>query len=289
VIGASAQKLEDTSPERVMAAIEAAVENLQEASGRPIATLGINLPGIVDADRDTVRFSPLLGWSRVRLGSMLHDRLGLPVLVENDVNALALAEAWFGHGRKHDSFLVMTLGRGIGLGIVLEGDVYRGPTGGAGEFGHVLLDPNGPDTRHANRGTIEAYLSDDALVREARERIPSFPASGGPEQLVEFAHRDDAGALAVLDEAGRTMGRALATLIDIFAPPLIVLSGEGMRAAKWLIPPARRELRRLSFGDLADHVEIKVAPWGDDAWARGAAGLAASRYLVDEAVRMGGE
>lgn len=286
VVSTKTLELEDTSPTRVLAAIEAAVSELQADADRPVAALGINLPGIVDADRETVRFSPLLGWSNVRLGALLRDRLGLPVLVENDVNALALAEAWFGHGRQHDDFLVVTLGRGVGLGIVVGGDVYRGPSGGAGEFGHVLLDPEGPATRHAGKGTIEAFLSDDALVREARNRVSGFDAEAGPDQLVALARARHPQALAVLHDAGLTLGRALSLLVDIFAPPLIVLSGEGMRAAEWLLPPSREELRRLTFGDLAEHVEIEVAQWGDDAWARGAAGLAASRYLVDAATRV---
>lgn len=288
VVETSVRPLDDTSPERVIDAIEGAVADLRAIADRPVAALGINLPGIVDSDQDTVRHSPLLGWSHVALGSQLEARLKLPVLVENDVNALALAEAWFGHGRVFDSFLVMTLGRGVGLGIVVNGDVYRGPTGGAGEFGHVLLDPEGPTTHHANRGTIEAYLSDDALVRDALEHVQSFPADGGPDRLIALAQREDPDAIALLERAGTTMGRALSILIDIFAPPLIVLSGEGMRASHWLLPAAKREIRARTFGDLAEHVQLEVAPWGDDAWARGAAGLAASRYLVDAAMGQGG-
>lgn len=289
VLHADTRPIVDTAPERVVDAIVAAFEDLRSRVGGPIAALGISLPGIVDTDRETVRFSPLLDWERVPLGRILRERLGVTVLVENDVNALALAEAWFGHGSEHDSFLVVTLGRGVGLGIVLEGDVYRGPNGGAGEFGHVLLDANGPQTRHAGRGTVEAYLSDDALLGQAREHIGTFLSDGDPDTLVAMARDGSREALGIYDAAGRTLGRALSTLVDIFAPSLVVLSGEGMRAADFLIPPARAELARLTFGDLAEHVELVVAPWGDDAWARGAAGLAASRYLVDAAMHTGGD
>jgi len=289
VVHAAQRPLASTDPGAVVDAIEAAFGDLGAAVGQPLAALGVNLPGLVDADRQTVRHSPLLGWSQVPLGQLLHDRLGVSVLVENDVNALALAEAWFGRGREHDGFLVVTLGRGVGLGIVLGGEVYRGPHGGAGEFGHVLLDPHGPETRYAAPGTVEAFLSDDALMREARRRVAGFPDDGTAELVAELAQRGDAAAAAVVADAGRALGRALSVLVNVFAPSLIVLSGEGMRAADVMLPAARDELGRLSFGDLADRVELAVESWGDDAWARGAAALAASRYLTESAMSARGD
>jgi N-acetylglucosamine repressor len=289
VVHAVERPLPSTEPDAVVDAIEAAFADLGAAVGRPLAALGVNLPGLVDADRQTVRHSPLLGWSQVPLGRLLHERLGVSVLVENDVNALALAEAWFGRGRAHDGFLVVTLGRGVGLGIVMGGEVYRGPHGGAGEFGHVLLDPNGPETRYAAPGTVESFLSDDALVREARRAVPGFPADGTAELVAELARGGDAAAIAVVAAAGRALGRALSVLVNVFAPSLIVLSGEGMRSADVMLPAADEELRRLAFGDLADRVELVVEPWGDDAWARGAAALAASRYLTESATSARGE
>lgn len=283
VLHATQHPLPGLEPAVVVDAIVAAFEDLEATVGRPLAALGVNLPGLVDADRQTVRHSPLLGWDQVPLARALEDRLGVGVLVENDVNALALAEAWFGRGRSHDGFLVVTLGRGVGLGIVIHGEVYRGPHGGAGEFGHVLIDPQAPGTRHSAPGTVESLLSDDALVREARARVAGFPADGTAELVVELADAGDPGAQNVLQAAGRALGRALSVLVNVFAPSLVVLSGEGMRAAHRLLPPARDELRRLAFGDLTHHLELVVEPWGDDAWARGAAALAASRYLTDTA------
>ena len=289
VAHAETSPLQGTDPDFVVAEIERAFHALQERAGEPLRALGVNLPGIVDADQSTVRHSPLLGWDRVPLGEILAERLHVPVLVENDVNALALAEAWYGHGREHDAFLVLTLGRGVGLGIVLDGELYRGPAGGAGEFGHVLLDPQGPDSEQARRGSVEAYLSDDALLRRARERIASFPANGGSDELLALADAGDEDASAVYAEAGAVLGRSLSILVNILAPGLVVLSGEGMRAHEHLIPAAKRELERSSFGDLGTRVGLVVDHWGDDAWARGAAGLAAARYLTDAVSSPGGD
>lgn len=274
-----------TAPEQV---VEAVRELLLEMGATSISALGMSLPGMVAEDGATVVYSPLLSWAQVPFGRMLEERLSVPVTVENDVNALALAEAWFGYGRGHDSFLVVTLGRGVGLGIVLGGTVYRGPKGGAGEFGHVVLDPSGPEVAHAGRGTVEAFLSDDALVRDARSGGVSLPEGYGAEELTALALAGNQAARAVFVQAGRVLGRSLSVLVNVFAPSLIILSGEGMRAADLLMESARAELERVSFGDLGRSVELKLHPLGDDAWARGAASLAASAHLIATASRTGG-
>jgi len=126
-------------------------------------------------------------------------------------------------------------------------------------------------------------------VREARRRIAGFPADGTAELVADLAARGDAAATGVVADAGRALGRALSLLVNLFAPSLIVLSGEGMRAADVMLPAAHDELGRLAFGDLADRVELAVESWGDDAWARGAAALAASRYLTESAMSARGD
>ncbi|MFO7546491.1 MAG: ROK family transcriptional regulator [Trueperaceae bacterium] len=287
------QPLSSTEPDVVLNAVEAALSRLREAAakgGHPteVAALGISLPGLVDVDGGTVRHSPLLGWTHTPIGSLLEERLGMPVVIENDVNALALGEAWFGHGILHPTFLVVTLGRGVGLGIVIDGALFRGPNGGAGEFGHVPLDPNGPVSSHSARGTVEAFLADDALLADAHRRGAPLPDGSRPEDLVRLAEEGNAPARASLEAAGAMLGRALGIIVNLFAPTLVVLSGEGMRAAPFLIPEAKRVLRDTAFGDLGDQVELVVDAWGDDTWARGAAALAASRHLVEAAARTGG-
>ncbi len=278
--------LANTAPETV---VEGIVSLLRELGALDVAALGVDLPGAVRDDGATVRYSPLLGWREVPVGGLLEDRLGVPVTVENDVNALALAEAWFGYGRGHADFLTLTLGRGVGLGIVLGGELYRGPRGGAGEFGHVVLDPEGPQAANARRGSLESFLSDDALLLSARAAGIAAAEARTPEALTALAQAGDPRAHVVFHRAGTVLGRALSILVDVFAPTLIVLSGEGMRAGDLLLPTARRVLEETAFGDLGREVELVVDTWGDDAWARGAAGLAASRYLLDAASRTGGE
>lgn len=251
---------------------------------RRVIGVGVNVPGIVEHQSGTVRHSPLLGWYDVPFAAALFERIGLPVLVENDVNALAAAQAWFGHGREHHAFLVVTLGRGVGLGIVIEGAVYRGPTGGAGELGHTVVTPVRPAIMPQEPTTLEALLCDEALLEQARRASPHLGRDARSDDLTRLAAAGDPGVLLVLADAGAVLGVALANLVNIFAPSRIVLGGEGMRNAPYLLPPLRRALAEHAFGDLGDHVDVVVDAWGDDAWARGAAGLAAARFLQEAAI-----
>ena len=278
--------LRSLEPVKVSTVISSIVKDLELETSTKLAALGVSLPGIVANDRRTIRHSPMLGWEQIAFGDMLSESLGLPVLVENDVNAFAFAKAWLGN-KTQDNFMVVTLGRGVGLGIIMNGEIYRGPSGGAGEFGHIILDPNGPETQHANRGSIEAYLSDDALCRAAKTAKPDLKHTT-VEEITQLALQGDDALLKVFDSAGDVLGRALSILVNIFAPPVIVLGGEGMRAADLLLPAALRSLDQHCFGDLASKVSLSVDAWGDDAWARGAAGLAANYYLTDAVLTKGG-
>jgi len=289
VLSARVDALASTDVETVVGAVVGAVEALRAETADNLVGIGVSVPGSVDHAAGTVAYSPLLGWRDAHLAEALEDATGLPVVVENDVNALATAEAWFGRGREAEDFLVVTLGRGVGLGIVLNGELYRGPRGGAGELGHVVLEPGGLDGMYAGRGTVEAYLSDDGLLRQALASVPGLPPGAGVDALLALAEAGDREARALFDRAGTVLGRTLSMLVNLFAPSLVVLAGEGMRAASYLLPPARRILAAYGFGDAGERTEIAIEPWGDDAWARGAATLAASYYLEREASRTGGE
>src|SRR5690606_12851682 len=209
---------------------------------------------------------------------MLSDELKLPVLVENDVNALAAAHGWFGHGRGHEAFLVLTLGRGVGLGIVTNGSVYRGPRGGAGEFGHTICTPIAPRVRDGKAATLEQRVGDAGLVAQARELAGRDLEA---DDLTALAEAGNEAILELLTDAGDCLGVAMSGLVNIFAPTLIILGGEGLRHAPYFLPRVRPQLDTFTFGDLAEDVEIVIDSWGDDGWARGAAGLAAARFLQE--------
>lgn len=281
--------LASSEPGAVIAQVMASLHGLSEGIGVDIVGLGVSVPGSIVPSTGTVTYSPLLGWENVPLGTELENAAGLRVVVENDVNALAAAEAWFGHGHEVSDFLVVTLGRGVGLGIVLNGSLYRGPHGGAGELGHVVLVPDGLQAAHSKAGTIEAYMSDDGLVRQARRSVERFPNKGDVTDLLTLAESGDEQAVALYGRAGSFLGRVLGMLVNLFAPSLVVLAGEGMRAERFIVPSAMTSLAASGFGDIGTRTRIVVEPWGDDAWARGAATLAASHYMESEASRLGGE
>ena len=233
--------------------------------------IGVGIPGSVDSQASGIVEAPTLGWSDARVGPVLRSALGVPVLVENDVNTLAVAERLYGKGREHGCYIVVTIGRGIGCGIVVDGGVYRGATGGAGEIGHIPITVDGPLCGCGARGCLEAHIGDDALVRTALERGVVGPR-GTSAGLRQAADRGDSRAVAIYREAGVLLGRALAGVVHTVDPEVVVLVGEGIDA--WIhwepgfeasfrghLMPARRGL------------PFVVEPWDEDKWALGAAAL----------------
>jgi predicted NBD/HSP70 family sugar kinase len=238
--------------------------------------VGVGLAGIVDAGRGILRESPFLGWgTNVPLAELLRQRLDVPIYIDNDVNTLTMTELWFGRGRGFNHFIIVTLGRGLGAGIVIDGKLYQGHSGGAGEFGHFVVDPNGALCGCGKRGCLETYVADPALVRLAQEAY----RDGGQdfvvtqvETLIERASSHDPIAQQVFSQAGEVLGRNLANLVNLLAPQLIVISGEGVRSGEWLFSAMRRALKLYVLPNLADGYELQVDVWDEYAWARGAAG-----------------
>lgn len=247
-----------------------AVAGVLEAAGvgdELVFGVGIGVPGQVDPATGTVAHSPLPDWAETDLVELLEERLGLPVLLDNDVNTFTVAEQLFGQGRGLSQLLVITIGRGIGMGSVLNGTVHRGARGGAGEIGHIEAVPDGPTCWCGLRGCLEAVAAEPAIVREI------LAATGrlvGPDEIAALALADPRVA-AILSAAGRAVGRAIATVARVQDPARVVVSGEGVRLGPSYLAAlvAAFEERQPTSGAL----ELVVEPWGDDAWARGAATL----------------
>jgi predicted NBD/HSP70 family sugar kinase len=267
---------------RVEDAVEAMAEAVRGlvADGRirrgQLLGVGVGLAGTVDAERGLLRQSPHFGWRDVPLGDMLQRRVRVPVWIDNDVNTLTLTEKWFGEGQGVDDFLTVTVGRGVGMGIVVNGQVYRGMVGGAGEFGHTVVDPEGPPCDCGKRGCLETFVADPALLRlgaeaAARGEIP--PPIERADDLIAQAKAGNPAARAIFAHAGEILGRGIANLVNLFNPQRIIISGEGVRAGDWLFGPMRSTIAREVMPGLADMTEIRIDTWGDDAWARGAASL----------------
>ena len=279
LLGKQSYPLTDTSPEGISRSLSELVAELLKMSENPAPNLmgvGVGLAGIVEAGQGLVRQSPFLGWNDVPLREMIQSRVNVPVYVDNDVNTLAFAEKWFGAGRGVDNFLVVTVGRGIGLGIVSNGQFNHGARGGAGEIGHTVIQPGGELCACGKRGCLEMYASEPALLRQAAKafeqgQLSSLPNT--PEELIALAASGEKAAQEIFARAGELLGQSIANLVNIFNPQRVLINGEGVRAGNWLFDPMRSAIDEHTMPGLRQDVSILVEPLGDDAWARGAASL----------------
>jgi len=238
--------------------------------GSPLLGVGLGVPGVFDAATGLLD-SPLLGWRGVELARIFQERLGVPVYVDNDVNTLAVAERLYGRGHEATHFVTVTIGRGVGLGIVAGGDIYRGFRGGAGEFGHTTAIPDGSPCTCGKRGCLESVVADPALVARARAE-GLLSARQGIDRLRRLADKGDVRALRIFADAGAVLGRAVGDLVNLLGPELVLMSGEGTQAWPHLAPAFDLAYRQSLFPPLAD-VGVEVDPWDDARWAVGAATL----------------
>jgi predicted NBD/HSP70 family sugar kinase len=243
--------------------------------------LGVCLGGHVDGRTGTLRYSPFFAWRDVELATLLEARTGLATVVENDVNALAVAEQWFGAGRDVDNFAVVTVGAGIGCGLIVDGALVHGASGMAGELGHVTVEPDGLECRCGKRGCLETVASDESILHA----IPGSPTSIA--EAVELARSGDAAASDAFARAGDAIGRAVSTLVNLVEPERIVFSGEGVVASDLLMDSVAAAIGRNAFGSAAEGLEIVTRPLGDETWARGAAVNALRHLIARPATRAG--
>jgi len=258
----------------VEAVVDCLVESVRKvAAGVSLAAVGVGTPGPVDHVTGLVHQAPNLGWKGVPLGEMLAGRLLAPVFVENDANCAALGEYRQGAGRGVRHLVYVTVSTGVGGGLILDGRIYHGESGGAGEIGHMTLDPLGPLCSCGRRGCLEACASGTAIAREARKR-GFLPAPATAKEVAEAARRGDREATAVLRDAFVYLGRGLAAVITLLNPRLVVVGGGVMAGAADFLPVAREEAARCTYGPAWERVEVVPAFLGADSGVTGAAALA---------------
>lgn len=236
-----------------------------------VGTVGIGLPGIVDPREGIVRISPNIPcWTDYPARQRLGDLLGTRPVVENDASCAAVAEAWIGAGRGLDSFLLVTLGTGVGGGVILSGELWRGDAGRGGEIGHVVVDPDGHPCGCGSRGCLETVSSATAILREAA----AAGLQGDVEELARRAREGCRDESRLFDGAGRGLGIALAAWLNILDVHAVVVAG-GMQPALDLLEPAlRSELQVRAYGLDARDVRMLGSTLGEDAGIVGAARLA---------------
>ncbi|MFF2050504.1 ROK family protein [Leifsonia sp. NPDC058194] len=243
--------------------------------GARLAAVGIAVSGDVDSETGVVRDSALMGWRGVALGTELAERLHQPVVVENDVRALTIGEHWFGVGLGTGSFAIVTIGRGIGSGLHLNGEVVEGAYGVAGEIGHLPLTSPDHTCACGRRGCVEAVAATSAIV-EAVQAAHGRPVS--IDEAVALGRAGDPAAVSAFAEAGHVIGAAIASLVNLVGPELVIIGGEGVANFDLLETALRESYAEHVFAS-ADRARIVVRPHTFEDWARGAA-AAAIRSLV---------
>lgn len=263
------------------ALIRAVERTLRESRAKSdkVLGIGIGIGGVIDSQNGICRHSTILNWHDVQVAQPLGDHFQLPVYVDNDVNTLTIAEQWFGHGKGVDHFAVITVGRGVGMGIVANGQFYRGALGGAGEVGHITVDPDGPRCDCGKRGCLEALASDQSVVARVREAIQAGKKTQLSERGLSFdrivaaAQAGDALARRVLADSGRWLGIGIANVVNLLNPELVIVGGEGVRAGNWRFEPMQAAIREYTFNGLGNSLKVVIEFGGNQTWARGAASL----------------
>ena len=270
--------LTQTDAGSVTALIASVVAQLAERSGRRPDAIGISL-GAAVIGRRTVVVASFLGWCDVPLAAMVTEATGLPCVAANDVRAFAHAEAWFGAGRGKDPFAMVTLGAGIGCGIVVAGEVVSGAQGAAGSVGHLPVDPSGPSCEIGHPGCARALASTSGILRAAAERLGCEAQELSLDLLLSSDMRRNNGVDDVLRRAALAVGRVVGTLVAYVDPELVVVSGEGV-----VVVETYREVFEKEVGGLrhwaAAPVPVLLRPFEFDEWARGAAALALEQWTV---------
>ncbi len=262
-----------------------------------VNAIGVAAAGPIDAASGTVTAPPNLpGWHDVPLARLIQNRVSLPTYLENDAAAAALAEFTFGAGRGCQHMIYVTASTGIGGGFVLNGRLYQGAAGAAGEIGHMTLLPNGPLCGCGNRGCLEALASGTAIARDARERV----SRGVPTLIAELVNGDltkisakvvaqaadegDIEAQEILQEAMEYLGVGVANLVNLFNPEIIVIGGGLTNMGERLFDTVRRVIDRRAFPISAHTVEVRPAQLGSDVGLLGAAAVAMTSAQQDSSV-----
>jgi glucokinase len=264
-----------------------AVDETREGAGGEVDAVGFGIPSLIDQRSGNAVIAVNLPLKDIMFADVMTERLGLPVFVDNDANLAALAEHRAGAAHGCNEAVVLTIGTGIGSGLVLRGELYRGAIGAGAELGHTVIDLNGPPCQGncPNHGCIESLASGTALAREALRIARERPDSGlgramaagreleGP-LVTELAHDGDTAAIEAIELIGTRLGVAIASFVNIFNPEVVVIGGGVMGAGELLLSAARTEMLARALPPSRDIVEIVPAAFGVEAGMIGAAALA---------------
>ena len=279
----------EVSPKAVVGQIAKAVETIKDKyKGDELLGVGIGSPGMVDLDGGTVKYPPnFANWTAFRLGEETTKKTGARVEVENDANAAAVGELKFGAGKGLKNFIMITLGTGVGGGFIIDGKIFRGEQGGAGEIGHTTINYNGPLCNCGNHGCVEAHVGQRYLSRRVAEQLKSHPESlinklinGDTEKLEpkiisQAAEQGDKFALQVWQETGMYVGVAVASAFNLFDVATLIVGGGVAKAGKPLFDSIEETIKLRALTTIKQRTKVLHAQLENSAGILGAAALIA--------------
>ena len=277
VLATATEPLRSRSPEDVVAVIEHVVGRLATAVPSSVTALGVGVGALV-SPTGVVLSAPFLGWEDVDLRALLEARLHLPTVIENDVTAFTAYENWFGAARDAERFAVITLGAGVGYGLVVGERIVVGPDSGIGLVGHWPIDPFGPVCTAGHRGCAQGVLTTSAIVAAV---TTALGREVGYEEALDLAEAGEPGARRVVEDAGRGLGHLIAAVANLTVPELVVLGGEGVRLAVVAADAVQQGLREHR-DPRAGALPLTTTSGDDTEWCRGAAALAIQAYVLGE-------
>jgi glucokinase len=276
----------ECGPKNVIANIIKGVETILAKNKLKIQGIGIGCPGVVSIKKGIVENAPNLpGWKNVKLGPIIKEKFGYKVHLENDANAAAIGELMFGAGKKFDSFVMVTLGTGVGGGIVFNKKIFRGEFGAAGEIGHISIDVNGPKCNCGSTGCIEAYAGNSYLKEQIRSELKDYPDSKvwkliendlskvSPRIIQAASEKKDAYAKFVIERMGKQLGAALASLSNLLDISTFIIGGGVAGFGKPLLDSVRKTISERVLLSLRSRVLVIPAKLQNEAGIKGASSL----------------
>lgn len=276
----------DEGPDKVIQQIKKAIKQISNKSKVKILGIGIGTPGIVSSKKGTVENPPNFpGWDIIPLRKIIKKEFQTDVFIENDANAAAIGELIYGSGKNIESFIMLTLGTGVGGGIILDRKIYRGELGAAGEIGHVTIDHNGPQCNCGSRGCIEAYVGNKYLISRIRNDISNHTDSLlkkmveteenelSPKLIYDAACRDDEYAIEIITDVGKYLGYGIASVVNLLDVTNIIVGGGLGGFGKILFDSFEKTLIERVMKPFKSRIKVKPARLKNDAGIKGATSL----------------
>ena len=281
----------EKGPKAVIKEIKKGVQTILKGNRKKIEGIGIGAPGTISLKKGTVEYPPNFpGWGRIHLGKILQNQLDKKVFVENDANTAAIGELIFGHGKKFDTFIMITLGTGVGGGIIFNRKLFRGEGGGAGEIGHISIDYQGKQCNCGSKGCIEAYLGNNYIIEDVKKELKKKTDSViwklidndfsnlTPKTIHEAALLNDEFAINKIKELGFYLGCGLVSAINILDIPTIIIGGGVAGFGKLLFDSVENTVLERVLTPLKSKITVKHSKLKNEAGIKGAAALVYYKY-----------